>query len=123
MDDEKLYKLHDSIKQYQKSRSKGKVPALSERLDSAQGELGNLVDNLNRINRLNQILVEIIQPPLIEHCRIAHWRNNILVLAVDSSQWANRLRYEKLNLLSLLRKNGFPEVSSIDIIISPDDFG
>ena len=122
MDKEKLHTLQDSINRYRRSCSHSKVPSLNEHLSSAQGELGNLVDNLNRINRLSQTLKTLLQPPLVDHCRIAHWRKNVLVLAVDSGEWANRLRYEKLNLLNHLRKNGFANTSSIDIIVQPDDY-
>ena len=122
MDKEKLHTLQDSVSQYRQSRSRSKVPSLDERLGSAEGELGNLVDNLNRINRLSQSLKGVLEQPLVNHCRIAQMRNNVLVLAVDSSEWASRLRFEKLNLLSKLRNNGFPGISSIDIIVQPDDF-
>lgn len=122
MDKDKLQTLQDSISQYRRSRAYSKVPSLNERLSSARGGLGNLVHNLNRINRLSQSLKKVIQPPLIDHCRVTHCRNNVLILAVDSSQWANRLRFEKLNLLSKLRQNGFPDINSIDIIIQPDDY-
>ncbi len=123
MDKDKLHTIQDSVNQYQRGLARSKIPSLDKRLGSAQGSLGLLVNNLNRINRLSQTLKVVLEPPLSEHCRVAHYRNNVLVLAVDSSQWSNRLRFEKLNLLSKLRKDGFPGISSIDIIIQPDDFG
>ena len=119
---EKLYKLRDSIHQYNRSCSNPSVQSLSSRLGRARGDLGNMVDNINRINRLSQILDKVMEPPMINHCKAAHWRNNVLVLAVDSGEWANRLRYEKLNLLTKLRQTGFPKINSIDIIVQPDDF-
>jgi len=122
MDKEKLHSLYHSINRYQRSCSHSDVPSINKRLGSASGELGYLVDNLNRINRLSQTLKKVIDRPLLDHCRIAHWRDNVLVLAVDSSLWANRLRFEKLSLLSKLRQNGFPGTSSIDIIVQPGDF-
>jgi len=123
MDKDKFQTLQDSVKQYQRGLTRSKIPSLEKRLGTAHGSLGLLVDNLNRINRLSQTLKEVLEQPLVDHCRVAHYRNNVLVLAVDSSQWSNRLRFEKLNLLSKLRKEGFPGISSIDIIIQPDDFG
>ncbi|MFT5451432.1 MAG: hypothetical protein ACI9N9_000916 [Enterobacterales bacterium] len=122
MDKEKLHSLSHSIKRYQRSCSHSNVPTLNQRLSSAGGDMGYLVDNLNRINRLSQTLKKVIKRPLLDHCRVAHWRDNVLVLAVDSSVWANRLRFEKLNLLSQLRQNGFPGTTSIDVIIQPGDF-
>jgi len=122
MDKETQQSLQASVANYKKSRNFSKVPSLRERLNSTRGELRNLVDNLNRNNRLNQSFKDVIKPPMIDHCRIAHWRNNILVIAVDSGQWANKLRFEKINLLSKLRINGFPSISTIEIIVQPDDF-
>ena len=119
---EKLFKLRDSIHQYNRSCSHSQVQSLTDRLSHARGNLGNMVDNLNRINRLSQILEKVMVAPMINHCKAAHWRDNVLVLAVDSGEWANRLRYEKLNLLTKLRQTGFPGISSIDIIVQPDDF-
>lgn len=122
MDKEKLHILQDSVNQYRRSLNWSKVPSLNQRLNSAKNKLGHLLDNLNRINRLNQTFKEVMQPPLADHCRVAHWRENVLVLAVDSSQWANRLRFEKLNILTQLRQQGFHDISSIDVIVQPDDF-
>ena len=122
MDKDKLYSLSSSLKRYKSSCSYSKVSSVAQRFDSAAGELGYLVDNLNRIKHLNQSLKEVIEQPLSAHCRLAHWRNNVLVLAVDSSMWANRLRFEKLELLNKLRKSGFSSINSIEIIIQPDDF-
>ncbi|PCJ51062.1 MAG: hypothetical protein COA74_00945 [Gammaproteobacteria bacterium] len=122
MNKEKLFSLSQSINRYQRSCSRSDVPSINNRLGTASGELGHLVHNLNRINRLSQTLKKIINRPLLDHCRVVHWRDNVLVLAVDSSLWANRLRFEKLSLLSQLRQNGFPGTSSIDIIVQPGDF-
>ena len=119
---EKLFKLRDSIHQYNRSCINPNVISLGDRLGRARGDLGNMVDNINRINRLSQILEKVMEVPMINHCKAAHWRDNVLVLAVDSGEWANRLRYEKLTLLTKLRQTGFPSISSIDIIVQPDDF-
>ncbi len=122
MDKEKLHALSDSLNQYKRSTYRSKVPTLGDHLNTAKGGLANLVDNINRINCLSQIFNDVLEPPLIDHCQIVHLRNNILVLAVDSSQWANRLRFEKLSILTKLRQNGLPSISSIDIIVQPGDF-
>jgi len=122
MEDEKLIALGNSLKQYKRSTLRSKVPKLGERLSSASGDLGHLVHNLNRINRLNQIFSDLLESPISEHTKVAQFRENILVLAVDSGQWASRLRFEKLNLLTKLRQNGFSSISSIEIIVQPADF-
>ena len=122
MDDERIYQLQDAIHRFRRSENRSKIATLSEHIKNPQGQLASLVDNLNRINRLNQSLNAILPEPVVKHCQIAHIKDNQLVLAVDSGEWASRLRYEKLNLLSYLRTHGFAAVSGIDIIVNPEQF-
>jgi hypothetical protein len=95
---------------------------MGDHMHNPRGQLAKLVDNLSRINRLSQSLKVILPEPLADHCRISRVEGNQVVLAVDSSEWAARLRYEKLELLSFLRSNGFAQINGIDIIVNPDDF-
>lgn len=122
MDDERIYQLQDAIHRFRRSESRNRIGSLNDHLKNPQGQLASLVHNLNRINRLNQSLKVILPPPMGDHCQIAHIKENQLVLAVDSGEWASRLRYEKLTLLSYLRNNGFAMISGIDIIVSPEQF-
>ena len=122
MDDERIYQLQDAIHQFRRSEGRNKIASLSEHIKNPQGQLASLVHNLNRINRLNQSLNVILDPVLAQHCLIAHIKDHQLVLAVDSGEWASKLRYEKLNLLSYLRNNGFAMISGIDIIVNPEQF-
>ena len=122
MDDERIYQLQDAIHRFRRSENRNRIGSLSDHIKNPQGQLASLVDNLNRINRLNQSLKVILPEPMADHCQIAHIKDNQVVLAVDSGEWASRLRYEKLTLLSYLRNNGFAAVSGIDIIVNPDQF-
>ena len=123
MDQDKIYHLQDSIYKFRRSEHRARIASLSDHLNNPKGELSSLVDNLNRINRLSQSLKVILPEPLNQHCRIAQYENQQLILAVDSGEWASRLRFEKLELLSYLRSNGFADINGIDIIVKPDDFG
>ena len=122
MDDERIYQLQDAIHRFRRSENRNRIGSLSDHIKNPQGQLASLVNNLNRINRLNQSLKVILEPSLADHCQIAHIKENQLVLAVDSGEWASRLRYEKLTLLSHLRTNGFAMISGIDIIVNPEQF-
>ncbi len=122
MDDERIYQLQDAIHRFRRSERRARIASLNEHIKNPHGELASLVHNLNRINRLNQSLKVILPSPLADHCVIAHIKDNQLVLAVDSGEWASRLRYEKLNLLSYLRTNGFAMITGIDIIVNPEQF-
>jgi len=71
---------------------------------------------LLKLNRaVNQLLPKQLQP----HCRVANYRNGILVLETHSANWLMGLRYEQSNLLSALRTSILPSLASIDIKISP----
>lgn len=122
MDDDKIYQLQDAIHRFRRSSQRNRIATMGDHLKNPKGELATLVDNLNRINRLSQSLKVILDESLSKHCRIAHMEGQQLILAVDSPEWASRLRYEKLELLSYLRNNGFAQVNGIDIIVNPDDF-
>ena len=122
MDDERIYQLQDAIHRFRRSENRNRIGSLSDHLKNPQGQLASLVHNINRINRLNQSLKVNLPSPLADHCVIAHIKDNQLVLAVDSGEWASRLRYEKLTLLSNLRNNGFANITGIDIIVNPEQF-
>lgn len=122
MDDEKIYQIQHAVGRFRRSANRSRISTMGERLSNPKGSLATLVDNLNRINRLSQSLKVVLPEPLCDHCRITSMEENQLVIAVDSSEWASRLRYEKLELLSYLRTHGFANVNGIDIIVNPDDF-
>lgn len=122
MDQDKIYHLQDSVHRFRRSQEKAKTTSLSDLLNKPKGVLTSLVHNINRINRLSQSLKTILPHPLCEHCRVSSFEEQQLVIAVDSGEWASRLRYEKLELLSHLRSNGFPQINGIDIIVNPEDY-
>jgi hypothetical protein len=120
MESDKLFDLATSVRNYKRSRRKSKVPSLNDRLDNAHGELHLLLDNINRIKRLSQILNKVLSSPLKDHCQALAWKNGTLTIAVDNNSWASRLRFEKTELMSHLRKNGFAGLTHIDIKLNPD---
>ena len=122
MDQEKIFQLQDSVHRFRRSQRKSKTASLSDLLNNPKGSLSTLVHNINRINRLSQSLTAILPHPLAKHCRVSRFDGQELVLAVDSGEWASRLRYEKLELLSHLRSNGFAQITGIDIVVNPEDF-
>lgn len=69
--------------------------------------------------RLNRILKNILPASLHTWCRVANVRHDILVLEAANASWMMRLRYEQSMLLSTLRAQILPSLSSIDIRINP----
>ncbi|AIR04696.1 MULTISPECIES: DUF721 domain-containing protein [Cedecea] len=69
--------------------------------------------------RLNRAVKGILPAPLHPWCRVANFRQGILVLETANASWLMRLRYEQATLLSALRAQILPSLTSIDIRINP----
>ncbi|MCC8373086.1 MULTISPECIES: DUF721 domain-containing protein [Photorhabdus] len=69
--------------------------------------------------KLNRAVVSLLPAQLHPWCRVANYRKQILVLEAGNASWMTRLRYELPTLLSTLRSEILPSLSSIDIRINP----
>ncbi len=100
--------------------------------DSRPQSLENLFDDVGQesmlqnvqqravaLLRLNRAVKGILPAPLHPWCRVANFRQGILVLETANASWLMRLRYEQATLLSALRAQILPSLTSIDIRINP----
>ncbi|CUX97284.1 DUF721 domain-containing protein [Candidatus Hoaglandella endobia] len=71
---------------------------------------------LLKLNRTVSVLLPITLRPW---CRVANFRQSVLVLETANASWKMRLRYEQTKLLSALRAQSLPLLSAIDIRINP----
>jgi len=69
--------------------------------------------------KLNEAVQEFLPLKLQPWCRVANYRQNILVLEVANASWMMALRYQQLYLLSTLREKILSSLLSIDIRINP----
>ncbi|KER03157.1 DUF721 domain-containing protein [Photorhabdus temperata] len=69
--------------------------------------------------KLNRAVTSLLPAQLHPWCRVANYRKQILVLEAGNASWMTRLRYELPTLLSALRSEILPSLSSIDIRINP----
>ena len=69
--------------------------------------------------KLNRAVKGLLPVQLHPWCRVANYRQGILVLETANASWMMRLRYEQSNLLSALRAQILPSLSAIDIRINP----
>ncbi|MDX7997922.1 DUF721 domain-containing protein [Xenorhabdus sp. Reich] len=69
--------------------------------------------------KLNRAVLSLLPAQLHPWCRVANYRKQILVLEAGNASWMTRLRYEIPVLLSALRSEILPSLSSIDIRINP----
>lgn len=72
------------------------------------------------LSTLSRLLYGFLPLPLTEQCRVANYRQGILIIEVSSASWLTRLRYEQEKLRSLLRQNGLSGLSSIQFKINPE---
>ncbi|EKT55919.1 DUF721 domain-containing protein [Providencia sneebia] len=92
---------------------------LEESIAKTSNPLRTIQRNAMAINKLNQAVKALLPTEIKPMCRVANYRNSILVIEVANASWMTRLNYEKLNLLSALRGSILPSLSSIDIRINP----
>ncbi len=71
------------------------------------------------LNQLNRAVQGIIPAQLHPWCRVANFRQGILVIETANASWLMRLRYEQSSLLSALRSQILPSLTAIDIRINP----
>ncbi|MBJ7222878.1 MULTISPECIES: DUF721 domain-containing protein [unclassified Brenneria] len=97
--------------------------SLESLFDSASGAgTGPLRDVQQRaiaLLKLNRAVRGILPAQLHPWCRVANYRQGLLVLETANANWLMRLRYEQPALLSALRAQILPSLASIDIRINP----
>ncbi len=69
--------------------------------------------------KLNRAVKGLLPAPMKPWCRVGNYRQGVLVLEIANASWMMRLRYEQPALLSALRAQILPSLSSIDIRINP----
>ena len=94
-------------------------PTLSNDIISGS-RFAELQKHAKEIILINQVLKTILPKQTAEHCRAANVRDNQLVIEVASASMKMKLSYDRLNILSLLRTQGFSRLIAIDIQINPD---
>ncbi|HXH54708.1 MAG TPA: DciA family protein [Gammaproteobacteria bacterium] len=83
--------------------------------------LSQIVNKVEQLAKLNRIVHQKCNPELRKHCRVANYRDGILILTTHSSAVGHLLRFEKSELLTALRS--LPEwchLKSIKIHVRPN---
>lgn len=92
---------------------------LNKLISTPSGEIKSLLDQLAKIQTLNNTLQSKLNATLSKRCRVANLRKNTLVIAVDSAAWANKLRFQLPDLLTEFRNEGYFGLANIEIIVQP----
>lgn len=88
--------------------------------DSGRDTLQTIQQRALVLLKLNRAVAGLLPAPLQPWCRVANFRQSVLILETANASWMMRLRYEQTQLLSALRAQILPSLSSIDIRINPD---
>lgn len=67
--------------------------------------LQNLFQKLEKLNELNQIFAQYVEPGIVPHCKVANLQNNCLIVIVDNGSWATQLRFHIPDLIVKLRNH------------------
>ncbi|OMQ22309.1 DUF721 domain-containing protein [Serratia oryzae] len=88
-------------------------------LTTEKGPLHNVQQRALALLKLNRAVRGLLPAQLHPWCRVANFRQGVLVLETANASWMMRLRYEQPSLLSALRAQILPSLLSIDIRINP----
>ncbi len=100
-------------------RKSSRTQQLEQLIETPSGDVKALLDRLAKIQALNDTLQHKLNATLLKHCRVVNLRKNTLVIAVDSSIWANKLRFLLDDLLAEFRDSGYYGLANIEMIIQP----
>ncbi|OCG74008.1 hypothetical protein A9G42_10010 [Gilliamella sp. Nev6-6] len=82
--------------------------------------LSKIQDRTNALRTLDKAINDLLPSPLNQQCKVANYRNGVLILEVSSASWLTRLKYEQSNLISSIRTSILPSLSSIQYQINPN---
>ncbi len=72
------------------------------------------------LHRLDRLLGSLLDDDCKVHCQVGNVRDGVLILYVDSTAWASRLRYQSPALLKQLQqRRGLAAIQQIEIKVSP----
>ncbi len=80
----------------------------------------NLAQKIAALRQLNELWRKYIDIKLAQHTQVANWRNNCLVIEIDSASWATHIRYLLPELLIKLKtEKELAELKYIEWYIQP----
>ena len=85
-------------------------------LGEASSRLEQLLGRVEILRKLDQTIKQQLPEPMHAHCQVANIKENQLVIFADSQAWATRLRYQRNELISSLKKSPeFARINDIEI--------
>ena len=82
-------------------------------------QLQQILQQAQRLQALNELMQQFLQPQMRAHCRVANYQQGSLVLAADNAAVATLLRYDLPNILQKIRQaEGFAGLANIKVHVN-----
>ncbi|WP_261816654.1 DUF721 domain-containing protein [Vibrio gallicus] len=94
-------------------------PTLTEDIIS-KSKLSDIQKHAAQLHRLNKTVIELLPKDIQRYCRVANCRGGQLIVEVANASIKMKLNYDRLHLLSQLRKQGFASLINIEINVRPE---
>jgi hypothetical protein len=94
-------------------------PQLLDNIFDDTSMLRNVQQRAVALIKLNKAVKSLLPKQIQPHCRVANYRNGILILETNNANWLMGLRYEQSKLLSTLRADILPGLVAVDIKVNP----
>ncbi len=78
-----------------------------------------LQEYASTLAKINQVLATVLSEQAQSQCRVANYRQGILIIECTSPTWVTRLNYQRGELLSLLRQKKLFNLTTIEFKINP----
>lgn len=99
--------------------STGSRPAAVTRL-LGRGPLALVLQRTAELGHATDLLRARLGAPLGDHCQVANWRDDTLVVQADSAAWASRLRFLAPKILAALSEiQGGLRLRKLKVIVRP----
>lgn len=66
-------------------------------------DLSRFTQKIEQLSKISQAVKNHLEPSLARQCQVANLRDGILILSTHSSIWGHQLRFQEIELLSVLR--------------------
>lgn len=95
------------------------MQSLGSLFKQQNSRLSQLVQKCAYLHKLEILILQSLPEPLRAHCKIANLRQQNLIIQVDSSLWANQLRYLLPDLLAQWQQQAqLAEITTVKIKIA-----
>lgn len=102
---------------------KTNTPRLWTLVNSDSGILHNLIQQVTLLKYIDQKLGSFLGKPLCDHCTIANFANETLLLHADTPAWASRLRYNTPQIMLFMQNEcGLESLRTIRVKVTPATF-